>query len=62
MALLLLICGLPLLIGGGWLAAVCGSFYYLLAGIGMLVSAFLLAKNQRAGVWVYGLVLLGTVL
>ena len=61
-AFLLLICGLPLLIGGGWLAVVGGSFYYLLAGIGMLVSAFLLAKNQRAGAWVYGLVVLGTVL
>ncbi len=61
-AFLLLICGLPLLIGGGWLAVVGGSFYYLLAGVGMLASAFLLAKNQRAGVWVYGLVVLGTVL
>lgn len=58
---LLVLCGLPLLVGGGWLAAAGGSWYYLLAGIGMLISAFLLARQSRAGVWMYGLVVLGTV-
>ena len=57
---LLVLCGLPLLVGGGWLAAAGGSWYYLLAGIGMLISAFLLARQSRAGVWMYGLVVLGT--
>ena len=61
-AVMLILCGLPLLIGGAWLMAVGGSWYYFLAGAGMLVSAFLLAKHQRAGVWVYGLVVAGTIL
>lgn len=46
---LLTLSSLPLLIGGGWLAAAGGSWYYILAGTGMLISAFFLAKHQRTG-------------
>jgi quinoprotein glucose dehydrogenase len=52
--------GLVLAIGGAWLAILGGSIYYLIAGIGLLVAGGLLIALRMAGVWVYGLVFLGT--
>ncbi|MBS7458437.1 membrane-bound PQQ-dependent dehydrogenase, glucose/quinate/shikimate family [Coralloluteibacterium stylophorae] len=51
---------LGLLFGGIWLAVVGGSWYYLLAGIGMLVSGVLLVAGRRAGAWWYAAVFVGT--
>ncbi len=39
--------------GGVWLAALGGSLYYLLAGVGMLVSGILLARGRPIGGWIY---------
>jgi quinoprotein glucose dehydrogenase len=58
----LLLIGLVLLIGGVWLVAVGGSPYYLLAGVGLIVSGFLLARRHLSGVWVYAGVWGATVL
>jgi quinoprotein glucose dehydrogenase len=52
--------GLALLIGGGWLAALGGSLYYVLAGIGLLIAAGLLIARRRAALWIYAVVLIGT--
>lgn len=52
--------GLALLIGGGWLLALGGSAYYLLAGIGLLASGALLILRRREALWVYAAVLVGT--
>lgn len=57
---LLLFVGLLLAALGGWLAVLGGSWYYLLAGLGMLVSAVLLAGNRRSGAIVYLLVFVAT--
>jgi quinoprotein glucose dehydrogenase len=46
---------------GAWLASLGGSWYYLLAGLGMAVSGVLIALGRRTGLYVYGLVWLGTV-
>ncbi|QJR82909.1 membrane-bound PQQ-dependent dehydrogenase, glucose/quinate/shikimate family [Alteromonas pelagimontana] len=54
------LCGVGLAAGGAWLIVVGGSWYYFLGGIGMLISAFYLAKRSRKGVWVFALVLLGS--
>jgi quinoprotein glucose dehydrogenase len=62
LGVVLLLIGLVLLVGGVWLVAVGGSPYYLLAGIGLLVSGFLLARRRLAGVWIYGGVWAATVL
>lgn len=53
--------GLVLLIGGVLLAALHGSWYYALAGAGLMSSGVLLAMNRIAGAWLYGIVLLGTI-
>jgi quinoprotein glucose dehydrogenase len=45
--------GLVLTIGGGWLAAIGGSIYYLLAGLGLMASGVLLIRCKSIGAWIY---------
>jgi quinoprotein glucose dehydrogenase len=59
---LFLIVGLVLGIGGIWLAAVGGSLYYLCAGAGVAATGWLMLIRRTAALWLYALVLLGTVL
>ncbi len=54
--------GAVLAAGGAWLVALGGSPYYVLAGIGCIVSAVLLWKRRSAGAGVYAFVLAATVL
>lgn len=56
-----LLCGAYLLIGGLWLSTIGGSWYYVISGIAMLVTAFLLYRRHSAALVVYALLLLGTV-
>ncbi|WP_414899585.1 membrane-bound PQQ-dependent dehydrogenase, glucose/quinate/shikimate family [Sphingomonas flavalba] len=51
-----------LLVGGGRLAALGGSAYYLLAGMAMLVSGLLLMRGRMIGGWLYAAVFLFTVI
>ena len=46
---LLALIGAILAIGGAWLAALGGSIYYLLAGIGLIASGYLLIRGRAAG-------------
>ena len=48
-ALFAALCGLYLLIGGGWLVAIGGSWYYPIAGLAMLGVALLLWRSSGAG-------------
>lgn len=59
---LLVIIGLGLLIGGIWLLSLGGSPYYAIAGVGVGISGLLLIRRYAAGLWLYALVLLGTLL
>ena len=43
--------GLVLAACGGWLIALGGSWYYLPAGLGLLVSGIQLMRGQRSGAW-----------
>jgi quinoprotein glucose dehydrogenase len=61
-AIILGIIALILIVGGGQLALLGGSFYYLLAGLVMAGSAWLVNKNDHRGVWLYGFMLIGTLL
>lgn len=60
-ALVLALTGLVLAGGGLYLLALGGSAYYLMAGLGCLVSAYLYQIGQRGGLAVFLLVFLGTV-
>ena len=52
--------GLALAIGGGWLIALGGSAYYLVAGFGIVVTGGLLIARRREALWVFAFVLIGT--
>ena len=50
---LLAVIGLILTIGGIWLAALGGSIYYLLAGIGLIAAGVLMMGGRPLGAYVY---------
>src|SRR4051812_36596108 len=56
---LLTLIGVGLLAAGGYLAAIGGSWYYVLAGIGMAVTGLLLIRGSASALWVYAAVVLG---
>jgi quinoprotein glucose dehydrogenase len=56
----LILLGLVLAIGGIWLIALGGSWYYLLAGVGVAATGVLLALGRTLALWLYALVLLGS--
>lgn len=58
----MLICGIVLAIGGAWLISLGGSFYYLPAGLGLIVSGVLLAARRAEGALVYLAVFLATLI
>ncbi len=53
LAVIVALFGVPILAGGVWLLSLGGSWYYALAGLGLLVTAFFLFKRSRTAVWVY---------
>ncbi|MFL9814572.1 glucose/quinate/shikimate family membrane-bound PQQ-dependent dehydrogenase [Stutzerimonas sp. VN223-3] len=59
-ALVVLVLGGLMAVGGGYLAILGGSWYYLIAGIGLLVVAGLLFARRRAAIWLYAVLLLAT--
>jgi quinoprotein glucose dehydrogenase len=61
LALVLVLVGLVLMGGGGYLIAFGGSPYYLIAGIFLIVSGGLLALRRSEGAAVYALVFFGTI-
>ncbi|MDQ8027600.1 MAG: membrane-bound PQQ-dependent dehydrogenase, glucose/quinate/shikimate family, partial [Brevundimonas sp.] len=61
-AVLVALLGVPLVLGGGYLIALGGSFYYLLAGLGLIASGILMARLKPVGAWIYIAVFLLTVL
>ncbi len=54
--------GLAMAVGGGWLIALGGSFYYLIAGLCLVLAGVLLMLGRRSGAWWYFAVLGATVL
>ena len=54
--------GAILLIGGAYLAWLGGSPYYLVTGIGMSISGWLLGRRRLAGAWIYFAVVALTIL
>ncbi|CAN5412946.1 membrane-bound PQQ-dependent dehydrogenase, glucose/quinate/shikimate family [soil metagenome] len=54
--------GVVLGAGGAWLVVLGGSPYYLLAGIGMLISGVLLIRQRMLGGWIYAAMFVATLL
>ena len=54
--------GLSLVILGIKLITLGGSWYYAIAGLGMIISGWLLIKRKYEGICVYGVVFLGTII
>jgi quinoprotein glucose dehydrogenase len=54
--------GLVLAIGGGYLASLGGSWYYLFAGVGLVLAGIQLARGRMSGAWWFALVFAGTLL
>ena len=61
-ALILLLLGLTLAAGGGWLAVLGGNWYYVLAGIGLIISAVLIFMKRSSGATWFALVFIGTLI
>ena len=61
LALLLFLAGLWLIIGGAWLIALGGSWYYFLAGLGLVISGVMITLDRPAGVWLYLATFLATI-
>ncbi len=57
---LLVVYGLPLLVGGAWLVSLHGSPYFALAGLGIAAAGLLVLMRHIAGLWLFTLVMLGT--
>jgi len=62
LSLVLMLLGVVLGGLGAWLASLGGSWYYVLAGVGLLVAGVLLWGNRRAGALWFGAVFVGTLL
>lgn len=53
LSVLLALIGVTLLLGGLYLAAVGGSWYYFIAGGGLIGAAFYLGQMRTLGAWIY---------
>jgi len=53
LGVVLALIGVVLFIGGGMLIAAGGSWYYLLAGLGLVASGVLIFRQELLGAWVY---------
>jgi quinoprotein glucose dehydrogenase len=52
--------GVSLIGGGAWLIALGGSWYYLIAGLGLLAEGVLLLRSRPAALWLHALLVIGT--
>lgn len=62
LAIVILLLGVVFTAGGAWLASLGGSWYYVLAGIGLLVSGVQLWRGRYSGALWFALVFVGTLL
>ena len=46
--------------GGIWLAALGGSIFYIVLGVGILATGALLLAQRRSAIWLFAIVLVGT--
>ncbi len=56
------LCGIALLLGGGWLAAIGGSLYYVVAALLFLATAWLLHRARPEALGVFAALVIGTLI
>lgn len=56
----LLLLSLPMIVGGGYLVLLGGSWYFLLAGLAILSAAVLMWRRSPSGIWLYAATVLAT--
>lgn len=61
-ALGVLVFGVPFTLGGAYLVTLGGSWYFLLAGIGLIVSSVLLFRHRLSGAWLFAAIMVLTVI
>ena len=61
LGIVVLLFGVPILAGGAYLMALGGSWYYAIAGLALLATAYFLFEASMKAVWVYGATWLFTV-
>ncbi len=54
------ILGVVLVLGGGWLVALGGSWYYLCAGVALVATSLLLSRRRQSALYLYALLVIGT--
>ena len=59
-AILFDIIGIVLVAGGGWLVALGGSPYYLVAGLFFLATGIFLFLKRPVAIWIYAALILGS--
>ncbi|RUW52243.1 glucose/quinate/shikimate family membrane-bound PQQ-dependent dehydrogenase [Mesorhizobium sp. M1A.F.Ca.ET.072.01.1.1] len=59
-SLVLLLIGLVLGGGGIWLVTLGGSWYYLIAGLAFLITAWLVFRRRSTGLWLYAAIVLAS--
>jgi quinoprotein glucose dehydrogenase len=59
-AIVIALLGLVLTVGGAYLAAIGGTWYYVICGIGFLLTAYLLFRHSPAALGLYALIVAGT--
>jgi quinate dehydrogenase (quinone) len=57
-----LVFGVPFTLGGAYLVTLGGSWYFLLAGIGLIVSSVLLFRQRLSGAWLFAAIMVLTVI
>src|SRR4051794_12486182 len=61
LGIVICVVGVILALGGLWLYAIGGSFYYLATGIGLLISGILIIRARAMGAWLYAVIYLATI-
>ena len=62
MVIIIAVIGVWATVFGAWLGVLGGSLYYVIAGIGLLVTAVLLYRGRASALAVYAIVLAGTLI
>ncbi|MGO1766742.1 MAG: hypothetical protein ACTH1W_05650, partial [Advenella sp.] len=58
---LIILCGVFMAGAGAWLAVLGGSVYYILMGLALLLSGYLIMKRNLVGAWLYAIAFIATI-